>query len=108
MIGGLYGRRDPLGECSDDVVASAYLFGPVLQLPLEKRYAVAQVGNDLVFGFQQECLRARLLAANLVRGRRGRFAATLCHLVVALRLCGRLAQFFLSADFLRSRDVLGS
>ena len=52
MFGCLYGRRDSLGEGSDDVVASAYLFGPTFQLPLEERYAVAEVLDDLVFGFQ--------------------------------------------------------
>jgi len=50
--GCLYGGRDPLGEGGDDVVAPAYLFGSVLQLALEERYAVAEVGYGLIFGLQ--------------------------------------------------------
>jgi hypothetical protein len=34
------------------MVAPAYLFAPAFQLPLEERYAVAQVGDGLVFGVQ--------------------------------------------------------
>jgi hypothetical protein len=52
VVGCLYGRWDSLGEGGDDVVAPAYLFGPTFQLPLEERYAVAEVGDGLVFGFQ--------------------------------------------------------
>ena len=51
MIGCFYGGWDPLCERSDDVVAPAYLFGPSLQLPLEERYALTEVGDGLVFGF---------------------------------------------------------
>jgi hypothetical protein len=52
VFGCLYGGRYPLGEGGDDVVAPTYLFGPTFQLPLEERYAVAEVGDGLVFGFQ--------------------------------------------------------
>jgi len=74
------------------VVAPAYLLDPALQLLLEERYAVAEVGDGLVFGFQQG-VHARLqdarglLDGNRAGGRCGRFAAILCR-VVALRLCG--------------------
>jgi hypothetical protein len=51
MIGCFHGGWDQLCERSDDVVAPAYLFGPSLQLPLEERYALTEVGDGLVFGF---------------------------------------------------------
>ncbi len=52
MIWLLYGGRNALGESGYDMVAPAYLFASALQLPLEERYAVAQVGDGLVFGVQ--------------------------------------------------------
>ena len=52
VVGRLYGGWDPLGEGGDDVVAPAYLFNSFFQLPLEERYVVAEVSDDLVFGFQ--------------------------------------------------------
>ena len=101
MTGCLYGRRDSLGKGGDNVVAPEYLFGPTLQLPLEERYAVAEVGDGLVFGFQQG-VHARLQdARGLVDGngggRRGGFAVTLCR-VLTLWSCGCWAWLFLSAD----------
>ncbi len=52
VVGRHYGGWDPLGECGDDVVATAYLFNAFLQLPLEERYVVTEVGDDFVFGFK--------------------------------------------------------
>ena len=93
------------------MVAPAYLFGPAFQLPLKKRNAVSEVGDNLVFGFQQgvhvrlQNVRS-LLDGNRVGGRRVRFTATLCR-VVALPWCRYWTRLVLLANVVRTRDILG-
>ena len=111
VFGWLYGSRYSLGQSRHDVVASAYLFDPVLQLTLEERDAIAEVGDGLVFGFK-EGVHARLQDAHglvdggdTVGGWRGWFATILWR--VALRLCECRARLFLPDNVLRARDILG-
>jgi hypothetical protein len=110
MIGCLYGGRNALGEGGDDMVAPAYLFDPAFQLPLEERYAVAQVGDGLDFGVQQgvhtrlhgKCV---LPDGDTVGGRRERFAA-IYRSAFAFWLCGWRARRYLPAHIFRPREIL--
>ncbi len=93
------------------MVAPAYLFAPAFQLPLEERYAVAQVGDGLVFGVQQGVHASLQVTRGLAEGdpgggRRGRFAA-IYRGVFALWLCGCRARRFLPAGVFKPRAILG-
>ncbi len=93
------------------MVAPEYLLAPAFQLPLEERYALAQVGDSLVFGVQQG-VHARLQVTRGLAdgdpagGQRGRFAVVYRGVFV-LWLYGCRARRFLPAGVFLARGILG-